>query len=108
MEYHNFASSSSIVNTRISPPLLSSSAVAVSSALQANEAHRAALNARRSLLRKELEDAAAILDTVDKDVDPRFEEVEVKDLNEWAVFAAAGASVVRPLLSSKQINADVC
>lgn len=107
MEHLVQASTSSGPNIMISSPLLSNSAFAVSTALQANEAHRAALNAKRAQLKKELQDAAVMLETVDKDVDPRLEEVKVKDLDEWAVFAAAGASTQRPLLSTKQINAEV-
>lgn len=107
MEHIIHANTSSETNAMFSSSLLSNSAFAVSTALQANEAHRAALNAKRAQLMKELQDAAVMLETVEKDVDPRLQEVKVKDLDEWDVFAAAGASTQRPLLSTKQINADV-
>jgi hypothetical protein len=79
---------------------------AVSSAIQANDAHRAALNARRALIKKQIEDGDIMLDNMDKFVDPALEEVRVKNLDEWAIFAI-GATAVRPLLTNKQLNADV-
>jgi hypothetical protein len=79
---------------------------AVSSAIQANDAHRAALNARRALLKRQLENGDIMLENMDKFVDPTLEEVRVRNLDEWAVFAI-GASAVRPLLTNKQLNADV-
>ena len=79
---------------------------AVSSAIQANDAHRAALNARRALLKRQLENGDIMLENMDKFVDPALEEVRVKNLDEWAVFAI-GATTVRPLLTNKQLIADV-
>ena len=79
---------------------------AVSSAIQANDAHRAALNARRALLKRQLENGDIMLENMDKFVDPALEEVRVRNMDEWAVFAI-GATAVRPLLTNKQLSADV-
>lgn len=79
---------------------------AVSSAIQANDAYRIALNARRALLKKQIAGGDIMLDNMEKFVDPALEEVRVKNMDEWAVFAI-GATTVRPLLTNKQLNADV-
>ena len=79
---------------------------AVSFAIQANDAHRAALNARRALLKTQIENGDIMLENMCKFVDPSLEEVRVKNLDEWAVFALQ-ATAVRPLLTNKQLNADV-
>ena len=79
---------------------------AVSFAIQANDSHRAALNARRALLKTQIENGDIMLENMCKFVDPSLEEVRVKNLDEWAVFALE-ATAVRPLLTNKQLNADV-
>lgn len=107
MDSQSAEASTSMQTTQATAPNVPASVLAVSSALQANEAHRDALNIRRAILRRELETAAVLLETFDADVDPRLEEVKAKNPDEWDVFAVAGASAVRPLLSSRQINSEV-
>lgn len=98
----NTSSITALPVVTFSPPVL-----AVSSALQANEAHRAALHAYRARIKKELEDANLMVQSVQRDVAPNVSQVKVKNLEEWAVFAVAGAANFRPLLIRQQLNADV-
>ncbi|KAF8322187.1 hypothetical protein DL93DRAFT_2163024 [Clavulina sp. PMI_390] len=98
-------SSAPVEATRAMPSDSSSDSV-VASALEANEAHRAALNAKRAQLKSQLEDMAVLMQSVERDVDPNIEEVRPYELEEWAVFAAPGASTMRPLLTTSKLNAE--
>lgn len=80
--------------------------LAVSAALASNEARRLALQAQRARIQQELHDSALMVQTVEKDVSPSTSHVKVKNLDEWSIFVAAGATNFRPLLTRTQLHAD--